>query len=54
MDLETIEPTDRGFAPRSEVIEPLMLVDAPIVTDFQGGRIDKTNATAIPKAVFEI
>lgn len=44
MELEPIEPTERGFAALRQFFEPLGAVDAAVVTDHDCGRVDEGNA----------
>jgi len=41
MELEAVEPTHGGFAPAGHLLENLVVVNAAVVADHQGGGIDE-------------
>jgi len=54
MELETKQPIYRGFAPRRQLVKDTVPRNSSIVAHLQAGGIDEADATALPKALFEI
>ena len=49
VQLEAVEPADRGLAPRGVEGEDAMLPDAGVVADRQRRRVDEADARAVPE-----
>ena len=54
VQLEAIEPADRGLATSSTAVKDAMGVDASVVTDGKGGGVDKADAATLTQLGMQI
>ena len=54
VELEAIEPADRGLATSSTAVKDAMGVDASVVTDGKGGGVDKADAATLTQLGMQI